>query len=88
MTELDGKLALELCLNITRSCLLGLLGDSLEKGTGGLYTEMFLNFLGAGLGVSRTQQEVFAGSPKKVLEKSAGESAELANKYSPLFEVH
>ena len=59
-----------------------------RKGTGGLYTEMFLNFLGAGLGVSRIQQEVFAGSPMKVLERSAGESAELANQYSPLGEVH
>ena len=50
----------------------GLLRDSLEKGIGGLYTEMFLNFLGAGLGVSRTQQEVFSESPVKVLEVSWG----------------
>lgn len=48
---------------------------------------MFLNFLGAGLGVSRTQQEVFSESPVKVLERSAGEPAELAE-YNPLVEVH
>lgn len=48
---------------------------------------MFLNFLGTGLGVSRSQQEVFAGSPVKVLERPAGEPAELAED-NPLIEVH
>ena len=55
---------------------------------GGLYTEIFLNSLGAGLGFSRTQQEVFAGSPVKVPERPAGEPAELANKHASPVVVH